>query len=390
MKNIYLSSYNPRAHTSLKQMIDHPPENYRFVIPDKIIKKSFTNFLINSKLIKFLYRLLLKGRVNTSRIYESVFSADIPANVDLVFSSGRVLDVEKPWILEILDNPYCMTGYDFNLFIRELPRLEEKLTRSSCKRIIVVNESSMALMEKYFSKEVLKKTVLLRAGIKGEGITKKEIDNTFNILFLGSVANPDDFYLKGGLESLECFRLLSKDQDISMTLRCKVPEEVKKEYAHLRNLNIIEGELSMEDLEELYRKADILLSPAHHYVLMSSLEAMSHGLPIIALDTWGVRDYLNEKFAIIIKPSTKIKGYSSKEYPTNVRRPDFVRDIKNKDTTVIDALIRAISLLKDNPKLRRRMSLNAQKEIKKKFSLEERNIKLKNIFDKALKTQAII
>lgn len=117
------------------------------------------------------------------------------------------------------------------------------------------------------------------------------------------------------------------------------------------------------------------------------LEAMSYGLPIVALDSYAFSDYVIDDYnGFLIKKSQNIRGYTEPSYPCNVRSKKFLAEIKNIDKKVIDELCNKVTLLIDNKSLREKYGKNSRKLISTRFSIKLRNTKLKNIFDKALQT----
>lgn len=387
VKNVVLYGNHVRMHSFLKLLILNPPKGYKFQLSENKFKKKILKFLIRSKLIKYIYRNSLKKIFPSKRVYTFFSDSKLSPSFELIFSEGNVLEINQPWILEILDHPACMAGYNYTLFLNEINNLEKKLSSPFCKRIILVNESSLNLMKKYFSKRVIKKCILLRAGVLPEKNKKNISHKGINILFIGSIANPDDFYIKGGLEALESFKIVSEQiQDIHLFFRCMVPKEIKKKYEDVKGLIFLEEELNQDEWKKIVRSSDICLNPGHVYPLMATLEAMNNGLPIIMLDTWGVRDYLKNNFnSILVKPSEKIKEYNNPSYPLEIRSKKFIQEIKTQDSLVIERLCTALLKLIFDIKLRKKIGLNGKKTILKKFNLHKRNKVLKDIFDSALK-----
>ena len=238
-------------------------------------------------------------------------------------------------------------------------------------------------MKKYFGKDVMNKTVLIRAAVEKQHMKRDYGRKKLQLLFMGSIANPDDFIVKGGLEALECFRKISEDfSNVSFVVRCMVPEEIKQRYKDVINLRFANEKLDYGKIKKLYLDTDILVNPAHIYPLMTTLEALSFGIPIIMLDTYGVRDYLdNGKNSILVEPSDKITSYEDKAYPANIRSDKFISEIKNMDEKVVDRLYWAVKKLTENQKLREKLGKNGKKTAETKFSMELRNKKLKKVFD---------
>ena len=376
-------------HASTKLMIENLPVGYQAASLNNKSKTNLLNLIYNSKFIKFFYKKLVRKIVKVTDVFQKFDIKKVPKNIDLIYSSIP-LDIKFPYILEILDHPAAMVGYDYQFFVKNKKNLEKKLLSFFCKKIIVVNESSYKLMKQYFSEKVINKTILVGAAAKEQKFKKNYNKKKINILFIGSLANPDDFYIKGGLETLEVFKKLSKEYlNIKLIMKCKLPKCMKEKYS-MKNIFFIEEPISNEEITKLYLDSDILLMPGHTYFLMAFLESMSFGLPIMALDTWSVRDYLiNGKNALLIRPSDKIKSYNSEEYPLNIRSKEFIKEIKNIDKRVISDICDALRKLIKDPKLRERLGKEGRRISKDKFSIEKRNKELKKIFDEALNKNII-
>ena len=385
MKKIYFSGVFPRIYSAIELLMNYPPKGYEYIVPENKTKANFLRFLLDSSLIKFIYRNIIKGIFDTSNWYSKMSAVEVPNDADLVIPINGQIESDKPFVVLIVDTPIGLASYSYDKFLKEKKDIENKLLSPLCKRIIVFNESGIKEIRKYFSTKVIKKTVLVRAAVLKQNFTKNYNRNKINITFMGSTGNPDDFYIKGGLEAMESFSRISQEFDnVSMIVRCKVPEEVKKKYASVKNLLILSQPLDLKRWFSFLQETDIALQPGHIYPLMATLESLSLGTPVIMLDTWGVRDYLvNNKNAILIKPSDKIKGYRAKDYPLNVRTKYFIEDIKNLDNRVIEDLCNALRKLIENPKLRERLGKNGKHDADTKFSIETRNKKLKKIFDQA-------
>ncbi len=119
---------------------------------------------------------------------------------------------------------------------------------------------------------------------------------------------------------------------------------------------------------------------------MAVLEAMNFSLPILGIDTYAVKDYVqNGKNGIIAKKSEKNKLYESREYPTNTKSEEFMRIIKEYDPNLIERLEKALLKLVKNKKLRERLGRNGKETIKKKFSIEIQREKLRRVFDESFR-----
>jgi len=364
-------------HNFYKVLLSNPPKNYKFEKIDQEKKLMF--YLKELGFLKKLYKIFIK--ITKKDLYNKIMFAPPKGNFDIVFSMGVLYFGNKPWVLDILDNPFSLTGYNYDLFIQNKENIEKRLLNKNCKAIICENHEILKIMKKYFSKKVLNKIYFLNPAIKKNDF-KKINKKDFQILFMGSISNPEDFLTKGGLDVLRVFnQLIKKYPDLKLVVKCKVPEKIKKQYFH-KNIRFIEKIISYEEVQKIYSSSDILLMPGHCYCLMASLESISSGLPIVALDTYAVKEYvIDKKTGFLIKPSRNFP-YDNPFYPANVRSKEFIDSILKGDEKVVNDLTNKVELLIKNPKLKQKLSQNTIKQFKAKFSISKRNKALKRILDK--------
>jgi glycosyltransferase involved in cell wall biosynthesis len=382
LKKIYY--YNLGIHTYVQHTIANPPEGYTFLSIDDRDRKNKMNALRKNKVLAFFYKKIVKRWFNVAPLLQRVYYKPAPAEVDLILTNGTIIEEQRPWILEILDAPHSLGGNDYQVFIKNIPRFERALASPFCKRILVHTEASKKECEKYFSSEIIKKIVKITPGIPDPKIRRFYRKHPTTFLLMGSINNPSEFYIKGGLEALETFsRVARKHPESKLIVKCFVPSELREKYK-IQQIEIIDRNLSSEEMHELYMKSDALLMPGHGYYLMAFLEAFSYGLPVISLDTYGVSEFVkNELNGFVIRPSEKIP-YDDAQYPVSVRSEKFIEAIKTIDQRVIEDLVTATTRLIEDPALLRRMSSDTLRIFRERYTIEQKNAQLKKIFNAAL------
>ena len=243
-------------------------------------------------------------------------------------------------------------------------------------------------MKKYFAKSVIKKTQVIRPAVsQPKLLISKNKSEKCTLLFIGSINNPNDFIMKGGIQAIQVFESLQKKhKNIQLIIRSKVPDTIKRAIQNKNQVILLDQDLPFSKIQELYQDADILLEPSHSYVLMASLEAMAFGLPIIALDSYATKNYIqNNKNGFVIKPSKKLKEqYNKENYPNNIRSKEFFNSILINDEELIYRLTKKTEILIKNKKLRERLGNNGKKIAQTKFSISTRNKAWKKLFNEII------
>src|SRR3989344_8588783 len=323
-KKIYY--YNLGIHTYVQHTIQHPPRGYQFIATDDLQRKQLVSSLRKNPLLVFIYKRIFKRLFNVLPLLNRVYYKPSPPETDLVISNGTLVDEQKPWILETLDAPQSLGGNDYRIFLKNIPRIENALLSHYCKRILVHTDACKKEFEKYFSSNVIEKILKVTPGISGSDEIRRPVRRrTLTFLFMGSINNPSEFYIKGGLEAFATFQKLVVQYPYArLVVKCFVPPEIKEQYKDVPHIEIIDRNLSDSEMEKLYLDSDVLLMPGHGYYVMAFLEAFSYGLPIISLDTYGVSEFVKDKInGFVIRPSMQIP-YSDPEYPVNVRSEKFI------------------------------------------------------------------
>jgi glycosyltransferase involved in cell wall biosynthesis len=366
-----------------------PPKGYKYFVNINNRKNNFIKLLSLIKPLKKTYKIF----VNITGIdifYKIFFLPKQNSKADLIFSMSRIYEGKLPWVLHILETPSVLTGSNYKLFLKKLSKLENILSSDNCKKILCSNKEAFKLFEKYFSKKLINKIILSYDSpkiINFDRKKEKKKSKSINLLFIGSIVNPYDFLVKGGLDVLKVFEKLEKKYDIKLIMRCKIPKRFKDKIIKNSNITLIEETLSLEDLFKLHKISDLCIYPFHSYALGAFFNAMNFELPIVSLDTYAVSDYIeNGVNGILVPKSKKISSYYTKDYPCNLRSKKFFNEMETiRDKKVIDGLYKAVGFLIENPDKRIKMGENGKELLSTKFSIKKRNKILKEIFDKATK-----
>lgn len=241
---------------------------------------------------------------------------------DLVHSVTFV-SLTQPCFLYKLSAPFVWTvagGENINKEIGYKLKLKEKLYefirsigQKKAKHSIRVNsalkkgslilatteETAILIPKKYKSKTVITSAI----GIdKKRNIKNYDDNNVIRVLLSGKF-----IYLKGiriGIDAI--LKVIDKYENVQFTILGNGPYEQeykKKCVKYIGNKIEFIDKVPHDKMSELYYKHDFLINTAlRDSGCLVAMEAMSVGLPIVCLNTGGVRAMTNEDIAIRIEP----------------------------------------------------------------------------------------
>lgn len=318
-------------------------------------KLKFNNWL--KKLIKKLIK----------KFYPAMPNAHYTSNAekyDLIHCAHCISKNKSSWVCDIeFVGQFWASGLYENFPCRK--RVLRYLKSPYCKRILAWTEWSKKGILKEFP-EIGEKVEVLYPGIPKQKI-KKSSSRKINLLFIGR-----DFELKGGAIALEIFDKLTKKYiNVWATVVSDVPKEILRKYQN-KKIKFYSLTSHKKLFKEIYPNADIFVYPTFSDTFgFAILEAQSFGLPVIAMKTYSthtLQETINEGKTGFVIENLSASG-SDKLISQNI--------IKQISGRVEELIINRKKLMD--------MSKNCMKEIEKgKFSMRERNKKLKRIYEKAI------
>jgi glycosyltransferase involved in cell wall biosynthesis len=269
----------------------------------------------------------------------------------------------KPWVADIEMLPsFTISGGNTK---KGQNAVREILLRKNCKKIMPWTKYAEEEIIKVYPEIKNKLEVVYPATPEIKNI-KKPKNKKIKIIFVARY-----FDIKGGLIALEVLARLRKKYDIEGIVVSNVPENLKRKYEGVRIYPL----MPQKDLFNLMAESDLFLYPSAVDTFgFSLLEAMAFGLPILTINTKHTKSRReiveNEKTGIIFDVNEKI-SYDK---------------IGKTEEEIIDKLVKNSEKLILDKKLREKMKGSCLEEIKKgKFSIKERNKKLKKIYEEAIK-----
>ncbi len=187
-----------------------------------------------------------------------------------------------------LDNPYSLVAYNPSAMTLWRHALGYILRSKRCVQIRCISEACRAAVGELFGKAVLDKAIVVYPRMTQQVTNVDQLEpGGPRFLFVGT-----QFLIKGGPELLEAFRIVkSKIPCAQLHLVTHLPDE----YAALtqqEGVQIHRANLSRSEIwSKFMRNADVLVHPSYMESFgMVVLEAISHGLAVVANDVYAHRE----------------------------------------------------------------------------------------------------
>lgn len=395
MKSVlFTKSKNDSIHKFHRNFIEEPPEGYKYIdingdqfnsiecdseeeTQTKENSKRITNIL-KDKLYTFTKRSGILIYLQKFRSGMKYVKKIDKSNPDIVYGlNGQYYFGEKPWIVDFED-PMVFAGHNSSaLKYRSL--MKKSFLKDNCKAIVAYSETDKKAFLEMFGKNLEKKVHVSHNVINQPENIEKIQHEGFNVLFTGSSNLGDDFYFRGGRETLRAFKKFNeKHPNSQLIIRSKIPEE-ERFLVQDDNIKVIEETIPRGKFQKLFRKSDIYLHPSYKGCALSIPEAMSYGLPIVGSDIVENDEYI-EDGENGLKAEAKHVEFIHSGVPTYYgggKLPSLEEDY-------IDRIAEKIEILYQNPDLRYSIRKNNIQKAEDQFSIKNKNRKLREIFENAL------
>ena len=344
-----------------KYLINSPPEGIEFLNTkrERGASSSKLKFKFTQKLKDFIKRTPEKFGVTIVNSHKSPTE-----NYDLIHCAHCLSkNKNRPWVADLeMGGSLLISGFKNKNWQK---KVRKYLNSPSCKKILPWTEFVKRRILKDFP-EIEDKLEVVYPAVPERKITKKK-NKQITFIYVARA-----FHLKGAIFALEIMKRLKKKYNIRPIVISSLPKEMKQKYPEIEIYNL----MRQEKVFKLMRESDIFLYPSQMDTFgFAILEAMSFGLPPVVLETPG-NDAVNE----IIKNGKT--GYAIKY--KNPR--GYLTRLSKEEEPLLKEIYEKCENLINDKSLRKRISKNCIKEISNgKFSIKERNKKLKSIYLEAIK-----
>jgi glycosyltransferase involved in cell wall biosynthesis len=367
-------------------MIKNPPSDYKIIAPNNIEKSPLTKvtFQIDSNLYKrFLYQFGAFPYIYTQMTGKNI---DYD-NCGLIFAAQHLIKTEKPWVVD-LEFVNALAGYCNIYWVKNI--IAKKLRSRECKAILPWSNWGADTVRNSIDCIGFKdKIKVVRYTVSPKNIEKDPKKSGIRMLFVGSInqcGRMREMY-KGLYENIEAFiQLQDKYDDLELVIRSSVTPEVRAKVSKYPNIKIIDSPLSYSQLEELYHSADVFPHIGYEALNLSTLEAMSYGIPVIATNLYNIPEAITHmKNGMLIDLPDPTLLYTKNGCPNEYANPP-IKIMKRFRSAVIEKTKNCMKMLIEDSSLRYNIGREAAQSIKSgEFSMQHKNSILKEIFDEATK-----
>lgn len=365
-------------------MIKNPPQGYKILTPSGQEKSPLTKvtFQIDNNFYKrFLYQF---GALPYLTIQLRGEKIDYN-NCDLIFAAQHLLKTEKPWVVD-LEFVNALAGYCNIYLVRN--SISKKLKSKECKAILPWSNWGSDTLQNSINCTAFKDKIrVVRYTVPPKNKRNYVGKSGIRMLFVGSInqcGRMREMY-KALYENVEAFiQLQDKYDDLELVIRSSVTPEVRKRTSKYPNIKIIDTLLSDAQMEDLYRSADIFPHVGYEALNLSTLEAMSYGIPVIATNLYNIPEAIaHMKNGMLIDLPDSRLFYTKYGCPNEYSNPP-IDTMKKFRTSMIDKTKDCMRMLIDDSSLRHSIGREAQHAIESgEFSMKHKNSILKEIFDRA-------
>lgn len=359
--------FNPGIHPQFEEIYNYPPEGV-----DYIFNKPEGDH--NNERVR--QRRMLISRMHRLGIPRMTYVKNAD-QYDLIHSTRGLLVLnKKPWIVDI-ESGAAFTGLEWTYLKNPIVQkiIRKQLSSKYCKFVLPQsNAAKQSMLDNINCKGFEDKIETLYLAYHTNKLERKDSDK-IRLSFIGR-----DLYPKGGYLLQEAFKILDKKYDVQLKMKGVVPPELR-----LKSPNVIymDQRLEKDDFyNQIFGDCDIYVQPTMcDSYGVSILEAMSTGLPIVCTDDFTLPEMVEDG----VNGFTVKSPVSWYEHLRNGYYDEYKNKIKKNYPETVKELVDKISILIEDSSLRKKMGQNSFNMVESgKFSIKERNKKLKEIYEKSL------
>jgi len=303
---------------------------------------------------------------------------------DLVHSGQSLLDTNLPYVVDF-EHVTVFCGYNqYALkrpgFVRALERI---LLDRNLKKLLAWSDAAANSLTNVIQNEEVARKVETLYPVMVPVKRRPRASGSFNFLFIGN-----NFYAKGGYESLLAFEQLAGRYDCRFTAIGDIPQAVYARFGDNSKITLLQR-VPYAKVAEFYSNSDVFVFPTHYDTYgFVMLEALAFGLPVISVDSFSTPELVqHERTGLLIRSHFSSFaddfGYAA---PTQQElRKKRIQACMNPPPWYVKTLCEAMEKMINDGRLRDECSRNAIAETTQgRLSAKRSREQLKRVYEEAL------
>jgi len=291
----------------------------------------------------------------------------------------------KPFIIEF-EHILFMSGEsrDYKKMIESVDKSKSILESELCKAIILWSEGTRTEMKKYIDiSKIEHKIHIIRPASNLMVYDMEESERPFTVLNIGN-----KFWAKGTFAAIEAFKRFNlKYPETKFNIVCN---DVPSNFDISKHINIdSDPMMTTEKKENLFKMSDVFLLPTLHDSFIIYLESFNYKVPVITTNIFDKDEIvLDNKCGYLV--NTPISLYDDNIGIDYKNYDEFILLIQKKYKDgefeeMINKMVEKLDYLYNNRDVLSEMGDNCHSHLVNNFSIEQRNLKLKEVYQNSLK-----
>ncbi|MGB4942648.1 MAG: glycosyltransferase family 4 protein, partial [Candidatus Moraniibacteriota bacterium] len=313
---------------------------------------------------------------------------------DVLFTYGCFLFSNRPFIT-YLETGLAPFNYDVaiakNPFARCIIALS--IISPQCKQLIFMSEASRKSFltsvhyPSWITSIATQKSCVVYPLVDTVAAPPKNWSGSLKLLFAGL------FYMKGGMELAHAFEALrKKNENITLTIITVLRMIRDQDLVYLQSipgLTLVDATLNEQQMREMYRTHDIFVLPTFREGFgLVLIEALAHGMPIIATDQYATTEMVVDNENGFVYPDHPLKDYDSETFRMLGKYyspADFYADLfrfqsEGKMQPIENFIETSVEKFIFDPALLERFSKSSLELYERKFSAQKISDQIEAIF----------